>query len=274
MNWMDKLERKMGRFAVRNLMLYLIIFYLFGFMMQMTNPGFYVQYLSLNAEQILHGQVWRLVTFLIYPPSTNVLWLALLSFIYYQLGRTLESIWGTFRFNLYMIIGVIGYILAAFIIYFAFGQIYLLTADNLYLTMLLAFAMTIPDMQFYLYFVLPIKAKWLGIFYGVMIVLQLFSSDWPGRVAILMSILNFIVFFFSNRKPVQTVKQAKRRHDYTVKMQTAKSTTRHKCAVCGRTEQDDPNLEFRFCSKCTGGNFEYCQDHLYTHVHVTENQQS
>ena len=75
MNWMDKLERKMGRFAVRNLMLYLIIFYLFGFMMQMTNPGFYMQYLSLNAQEILHGQVWRLVTFLIYPPSTNVLWL-------------------------------------------------------------------------------------------------------------------------------------------------------------------------------------------------------
>ena len=270
MNWMDKLERKMGRFAVRNIMLYLIIFYLFGFLMYMTNPGFYFEWLCLDASAICRGQVWRIVTFLMFPPSTNVLWLALLTFIYYQLGQTLEQMWGTFRFNLYLIIGVLGYVLAALIIYFVWGLVYPLRADNLYLTMLLAFAMTVPDMQFYLYFVIPVKAKWLGIFYGVMIVIQFVTANGPGRVMVFMSVLNFLVFFLSNRRPVQRVKQAKRQRDYTQKMRAVRppGASVHRCAVCGRTEKDDPNLEFRFCSKCQGS-YEYCQDHLYTHVHVT-----
>lgn len=270
MSFIDKLERKFGRFAVNNLMLYMIIFYAFGFLLEMTNPGFYYTYLALDAAAILHGQVWRLITFLLAPPSYNVLWLVLLSFIYYSLGRTLEQIWGTFRFNLYILIGILGYILAAIIIYLVWGVSYLLTADNLYLSMLLAFAVTIPDMKFYLYFVIPIKAKWLGVFYGVMIVLEFLQSNGPGRVAILMSLLNFLVFFVGIRKPVQTVNQVKRRHEFTQKMKAGTgSGPRHRCVVCGRTEQDDPNLEFRYCSKCAG-NFEYCQEHLYTHVHVTE----
>ena len=95
MNWMDKLERRFGRFAIRNLMIYLIIFYVFGFLIDLTNPQFYYSYLCLNMEAIFHGQVWRLVTFLMSPPSTNILWMALLTFIYYQLGRTLENMWGT-----------------------------------------------------------------------------------------------------------------------------------------------------------------------------------
>ncbi|MBO6164344.1 MAG: hypothetical protein J6N77_04755 [Lachnospiraceae bacterium] len=273
MNWMDKLERRFGRFAVRNLMTYLIIFYVFGFLINMTNPQFYYNYLCLDMSAIFHGQVWRLVTFLMSPPTTNVLWLALLSFIYYQLGRTLEQMWGTFRFNLYMLIGIFGYILAALIIYLVWGLVYPLTADNLYLTMLLAFAMTIPDMQFYLYFVIPVKAKWLGIFYGVMIVLEFVTANAPGKVAIAMSVLNFVVFFFSNKRPIQGMKQAKRRRDFAQKMQAGSRVhtaggSIHRCAVCGRTERDDPNLEFRYCSKCAGS-YEYCQDHLYTHVHVT-----
>ena len=272
MNWMDKLERRFGRFAVPNLMLYLIILYAAGYMINTVNPGFYFQWLCLDASALLRGQLWRIFTFLMYPPSSSILWLALLSFIYYQLGSTLEKMWGTFRFNLYLLIGVLGYVLAALIIYFVWGWVYPLTADKLYMTLLLAFAMTVPDMQFYLYFVIPVKAKWLGIFYGVLVALEFYSSTAPGRVALVMSMLNFIIFFFSNRQPLQRAKQAKRRHDYTQKMQAplrSHGGTVHRCAVCGRTEKDDPNLEFRYCSRCAG-NFEYCQDHLYTHVHVLE----
>lgn len=274
MNWMDNLERRFGRFAIRNLMIYLIIFYVFGALIDLVNPSFYYTYLCLNMQEILHGQIWRLITFLMSPPSTNILWLALLSFIYYQLGTTLEQMWGTFRFNLYIFIGILGYILAALIIYLVWGLVYPLTADNLYLTMLLAFAMTVPDMQFYLYFVLPIKAKWLGFFYGAMIILEFVSASAPGKVAIFMSVLNFIIFFLSNRQPVQSVKQARRRRDFSQKMRAGSRVHNsggsiHRCAVCGRTEADDSSLEFRYCSKCAGS-FEYCQDHLYTHVHVTE----
>ena len=271
MNWIDKLERKFGRYALRNIMLYLIIFYVAGFMIETVNPYFYYNHLSLDVSRILHGQVWRLVTFLMWPPSSNILWLAFLSFIYYSLGRSLEQMWGTFRFNLYLLIGVLGYILAAFIIYFVWGQVWILTADNLYMTMILAFAITVPDMQFYLYFAIPIKAKWIGIVDVVLLALEFYQASLPGKVAVAMSVLNVIVFFLTMHPPVQAAKQAKRRHDYEEKIRVSRPVhggTIHRCAVCGRTEKDDPNLEFRYCSKCAGY-MEYCSDHLYTHVHVT-----
>ncbi|MCD8053284.1 MAG: rhomboid family intramembrane serine protease [Lachnospiraceae bacterium] len=276
MSWIDKLERRFGRYAVNNLMLYLIICYAVGYLIYITNPNFYYNWLCLNASAILHGQIWRIVTYLVAPPSYNLIWLVLLSVIYYSLGRSLEQLWGTFRFNLYIIIGVLANVLAALIIYLVWGQIYILDAGNLYMTMLLAFAATMPDMQFYLYFVIPIKAKWLGIFYAAYIALELFTSNWPGRVSIVLSLLNFLLFFFESRKPVDSMYQARRRRDYTKKMRAGTGrpgAPRHRCAVCGRTEQDDPNLEFRFCSKCAG-NYEYCQDHLYTHVHVTQDSRN
>ena len=272
MNWIDKLERRFGRFAVRNMMLYLIIFYVAGFLISTVNPYFYYQHLSLNVSMILRGQIWRLATFLMAPPTTNILWLALLSFIYYNLGRSLERLWGTFRVNLYLLIGILGYILAAFIIHFVWRLDYPLTADSLYMTIILAFAMTVPETQFYLYFAIPIKAKWIGIFDLVLLGLEFISASGPGRVAIIMSILNFILFFFTGHPPVQMAKQAKRRHDFTEKMRASSMNPErsiHRCAVCGRTEKDNPDLEFRYCSKCKG-NLEYCQDHLYTHVHVTD----
>lgn len=272
MNWIDKLERKFGRLAVHNLMLYLIIFYAFGYLMLMTNPDFYMRYLSLNAYEILHGQVWRVVTFLIYPPSTNMLWLLLLSYIYYSLGRGLESMWGTFKFNLYMIIGILGTVLSAIIIYLVWGIVWVMTADKLYLTMLLGYAITIPDAQFLLYFIIPVKAKWLGWVYVALEAYAFFVGSGPSRVAIVVSLLNVILFFATIRKPATTLRQAKRRHDFEQKMQQSapKMQPRHRCAVCGITEKDAPNMEFRFCSRCEG-TYEYCMDHLYTHIHVTQN---
>lgn len=273
MNWIDKLERKFGRFAVHNLTLYLIMFSAFGFALQMTSPMFYQQYLSLNAERILHGEIWRIVTYLIYPLDGSVLFLALMSFIYYSLGRFLEQLWGTFRFNLYMIIGILGNVLAAIIIYLLFGIVALLHADQLYMAMILGFAMTVPEMEFRLYFAIPVKVKWLGIFYVVMLVLNFIQTSLPGKIAIVMSVLNVILFFFAIKKPAQQAKVIKRQHEFKKKVQesTPKMEYRHRCAVCGRTELDDPTLEFRYCSRCAG-NFEYCKEHLFTHVHVTEDK--
>lgn len=270
MKLVDKLERKLGRFAIPNLMIYIIIFYLIGFVLYYYNPYIYINYLSLNARAILHGQIWRIVTYLMYPPSTNIIWMALLSFIYYRIAQLMEQVMGTFRFNLYIFTGVIGNVLAALLIYLIWGQIYLLTADKLYMSMLLALAATFPDMQFYLYFMIPVKAKWLGIFYGCWMVYEVLVSSWQGRIAIVMSLLNFLLYYFAIRQPVNQAKRVKRKVVYQSKVRKANpSGSRHRCAVCGRTELDNPNLEFRYCSKCEG-NLEYCMDHLYTHKHVTK----
>ena len=269
MNFVNKMEKKFGRYAIHNLMLYLIILYVVGFFIINTNPAFYVRYLSLDAGAILHGQIWRILTYVIYPPSTNIFWLVLASYIYYSLGRTLEQVIGTFRFNLFIFIGILGNVLAAIIIYLLLGETYLLTADNLYMSMLLAMAVTFPDMKFLLFYLIPIPAKWLGCAYGALLVYQFIMGSLASKISIVMALLNFIFYFFMVRRPVQSAKQTKRKVVYQMQQNAASAGPRHRCAVCGRTEKDDPDLEFRFCSKCEGG-LEYCKDHLYTHVHVTK----
>ena len=269
MNFVNKMEKKFGRYTIHNLMLYLIILYVAGFFIINTNPAFYVRYLSLDAGAILHGQIWRILTYVIYPPSTNIFWLVLASYIYYSLGRTLEQVIGTFRFNLFIFIGILGNVLAAIIIYLLLGETYLLTADNLYMSMLLAMAVTFPDMKFLLFYLIPIPAKGLGCAYGALLVYQFIMGSLAGKISIVMALLNFIFYFFMVRRPVQSAKQAKRKVVYQMQQNAASAGPRHRCAVCGRTEKDDPDLEFRFCSKCEGG-LEYCKDHLYTHVHVTK----
>lgn len=270
MKFLDKMERKLGRFAIRNLMLYLIALYVVGYVISATNPLFYLEYLCLDASKVLQGQVWRLVTYLCYPPSGSILMTLLLCYFYFLMGRILERIQGTFRFNLYIFTGIIGQWIAAILIYLIGDTVYLLTPSYIYTTMFLAIAATYPDMQFYLYFVLPIKAKWLALFYGVLIGYSVVKGDWASRIAIILSLLNFILYFLLIRKPVQRAQQFKRQaefHRQAAPPPVSKGVPRHRCAVCGITDLDAPEMEFRYCTKCDG-NLEYCMNHLYTHIHV------
>ena len=272
MNWMSKLERRFGKYAIRNLMFYIMILYGVGFIIMNVNPAFYFQYLSLDASQIFKGQIWRLFTFLIYPPATDILYFVISMWLYYSLGMTLERVWGSFRFNLYFFTGVLGHILASLLIYLIFGQVFLLGTYYLNWSLFFAFAATFPDMQFLLFFIIPIKAKWLGLLNGVYFIYELIVGNWADRVAIILSILNFLIFFLGSRDMKRvSPKEVKRKAVYKQQVSAAKPSAkhpRHRCAVCGRTELDDENLEFRFCSKCEG-TYEYCQDHLYTNKHVT-----
>lgn len=274
---LDKLERKLGRFAIRNLMLYLIVLYVGGFILVTLRPGFYEAYLSLDWSMILKGQVWRLVTYIMFPPSTSILWFLLECFIFWSLGSNLEKLWGTFYFNLYVFIGLLANVIISLLVYVIGHRILYLTADNLYMSFLLAFAMTVPEMRFYLYMIIPVKAKYLAIFYLVILGFELVLGSWALRFSVIASLVNVAVFFLFIRKPILRVKQFIRRQQFQQNIRAAEPVqrnggARHRCAVCGRTELDDPNLEFRYCSKCAGGR-EYCMDHLYTHVHVTGEQQ-
>ena len=273
MNFIDKLEQKIGRFAIKNLMFYLIIFYLIGFILDQINPDFYYNYLSLNIEMIGRGEIWRLVTFLCAPPSYKFIMFLLLSFIYYSLGRSLELIWGTFRFNLYIFIGILGCILAELITYLIFGFDPMITADRLYLSMLLGMAATFPDMTFLFCFIIPIKAKWLGVLYGGLIIFEIVEGVilhyYVVVIELVLSLLNFIIFFFFIRKKntnfagkkVKVIKISKEKSKANTKI------ARHRCAVCGKTDLEYPDMTFRFCSKCNGA-FEYCEEHLFTHEHA------
>lgn len=288
MDWLSKLERKFGRYAIPNLMTYIIILYAAGYVLTLVNRNFYDQYLCLNAEAILHGQVWRIITFIIQPPSYNLLWLFVSLSLYHFLGQQLELAWGAFRFNMYYFSGVFFHVIAAMIVYFMTGLSLPLGTGNLNMSLFLVFAALYPNLQFRLYFLIPVKAKWLAwidIAYILYAVVQAFLPAYGGgvfgiyykanAVAAVVSILNFLIFFFGSRnmKPY-TPKQMKRKREFKKNVKQAKRPVnyykdgaRHRCAVCGKTELDNPNLEFRYCSKCNG-NYEYCQDHLFTHTHV------
>jgi len=288
MNWINKLERKFGRYAIPNLMYYIIILYAFGFALNLFNGSFYYEHLALNAQAILHGEIWRIVTFIIQPPSTNLLFVVFTLYLYYMIGRELEYAWGTFRFNLYFFMGVTLHVIAALLTYLLTGISFPMGTTYLNLSLFFAYAAIYPNQQFLVFMVIPVKVKYLAYIdaaYFVYAILQAFMPQYGGNplygfiyqanaIAAFISVLNFLVFFFSTRNMRRfspREMQRKRAYHKSVRegqeKQMMYNGAKHKCAVCGRTELDDENLEFRYCSKCNG-NFEYCNDHLFTHEHV------
>jgi len=273
MSILNKLERKFGKYAIPNLMYYIVILYAIGVFVYQFMPEVYLNYLMLDASKILKGQIWRVFTFLMWPMSGGMFLNLIIIYCYYNLGRTLEYVWGSFRFNLYIFMGILGHVLAAIILYLVFGTVYPLTAEYLNLSLFFAYAATFPEHQFLLFFVIPIKAKWLGIFNGAFFVYSFIFGSVPTKITVVMSLLNFIIYFIMGKGARYNPKEIRRKQQFKTQMnqaaKEAKTGSRHRCAVCGRTEKDDPNLTFRYCSKCEG-DFEYCQDHLYTHQHVTK----
>lgn len=291
MKWFNKLERKYGRYAIHNLMYYLIILYAVGFVLEIFGNGFYSRYLSLDMAMIFKGQIWRLFTFIMGPPNSSILFILLSLYFYYMIGSVLERTWGAFRFNVYMLSGWLLHIVAALIIYLVFGVSFPFDTYYLNMSLFLAFATIAGEMEVLLFFIIPIKVKWLAyvdmVYFALTIIGGLFQSVLPANilyglfqigimatpvyaVAALVSLLNFIVFYGMTRN-YRTVspKEIKRKADYKHKIQAAGKGIKHKCAVCGRTEKDGEDLVFRYCSKCEG-TYEYCNEHLYTHKHVTK----
>lgn len=300
---MGKLERKFGKYAIRNLSLVLLCCYAVGYLIQMLpfTSGFFY-FCTLDPYLILHGQVWRLITWVLIPPDLFNIWTIITLFFFYSIGRLLERAWGDWLYNVYIFSGMIFTVVITFIIYLVEilylknnGQV--LFAMHAYeqfsatlascvstyyvnLSIILAFAMTFPDMHILLMFIIPLKAKWLGIFYVGLLLWEIlhlvYAGDWIQIIIIVASVLNFVVFRFllkSKRfgSPKMRFQQAVRRREYNKDIKNVSrrqgTISKHKCAICGKTEIDSPDMEFRFCSKCNG-NYEYCSNHLFTHKHV------
>lgn len=272
MNFFEKLEAKFSRFAIRNLMLYMCVFYVIGFVLMMFDFGLYVEYFSLDIARILKGEVWRLITWLFYPVSFSPIFAILLILTYYSLGNTLERIWGSFKFNVFILMGCFFHIVAAVILYILYEanvglEVYnlMITPDNMSLSIFLAFAATFPDAEFALYFVIRVKAKYLAIFYVIIQAYIFISGDLSTKITVGLSLLNVAIFFLMTKRPGRVI--VMHRHPVAKEQKRRVAEPRHRCAVCGKTELDDENEVFRYCSKCNG-NYEYCSEHLYTHKHV------
>lgn len=272
MSMLDKIERKMGRFAISNLMKYIVIGNIIAYILTLVNP-MYLTYLVLDPILVLKGQVWRLITFVFIPESTgNLIFFVISLYFMYFIGSALESYWGAFRFNLFYLVGIIGTILSSFV-FKTYG-----TPSYLNETLFLAFATLYPNMQVFIFFFIPIKVKWIGIFTAAVLLLQFINGPWVIRGFIIVSMLNYILFF--GPELVRLIRGTRRRQAYERKVQQHRSPYKspskgkiindipfHRCYVCGITEKDDPNMQFRYCSSCNG-NYEYCMDHLHNHEHV------
>lgn len=330
---LDKMERKFGKYAIKNLPLIIIMTYAIGYILQAVNP-YVLNYIYLDPYLVSHGEVWRLVTWLLIPPQENNLFFMLIMlYFYYSLSLTLEKTWGEFYFNYYIFTGILFTILGTFAfmgycyltdpyevlndltsvsdtqatailkiggiggkseighfgdIYRAFGVskditiqvlcMYCGTMVSTYyisMSILLAFAATFPDMPIFLFFILPLKIKVLGIIYGAILVYEAISLLPMGPFVIGSALLNFIIFFLTTKKSRKKRNQkilrqfVAKKQEENKKREQYKATTiaKHKCAICGRTSETHPDIDFRFCSKCEG-NYEYCNEHLFTHEHV------
>ena len=274
-NWLDKMERRFGRYAIRNLTMYLLAGYAIGYLLSFTMPQL-LTYFTLEPALILKGQVWRLLSWVIIPPNDNIIFVIFMMLLYYSLCNTLESYWGAFRYNVYIFSGILFTVIGAFIVngliggITGFGSLYSTYYINM--SIFLACASIMPDYQLLLYGIIPIKMKWLAILDVVLLAVDAVQGGLIIRIVIIASLLNFIIFFFCNRNlRGHSPKQAARRKKFQKQISRPQNQyaggAKHRCAVCGRTELDDPTLEFRYCSKCNG-NYEYCQDHLFTHEHV------
>ena len=285
---MSRFERKFGKYAIRNLSVVLVCCYAIGYTLQFIVPWIAI-YLSLDPYAILHGQVWRLVTWILIPPDSSNIFLTLLMLYFYcSIGTTLERTWGTYRYNVYIFSGMLFTIIGSCLMmgcaylfmqetmlanggpaeFFRIGSMYVSTY-YINMSIFLAFAATFPDVSVLLMFIIPIKVKWLGVIYAVMLAFSFIQGYFFSKFVILSSLLNFIVFFFTSRNMMHlNPKQIHRRQEFKRDIRRSMSgITKHKCAICGRTEVDSPEMQFRFCSKCDG-NYEYCEEHLYTHTHV------
>lgn len=194
-----KLERKFGKYAIKGLMKYVTALYILGFVMWIIDNEFYANYLMLDIDAVMSGQVWRVITFIIQPPLENLLLEAFSLYVYYIIGNALEKAWGSFRFNLYYFSGILFTGLAIVAIYFytkltlGFGISYPLTLTNLNLSLFLGFAATFPEMRFYFMFFLPVKAKVLGFIYGGIMVWDIADAYRSGKTYGTIVLISIVV---------------------------------------------------------------------------------
>lgn len=245
-----------------------------------------LSFLVFNPRLILRGQVWRLVTFLFIPEQNDIFFLIISLYFYYFIGTSLERQWGTGRFTIYYLAGVLMNLIFGFLTQYILvwsgadpkGLYVYLDPMYLNLSLFFAFASIWPDSMVLVFFFIPVRMKWLAILDAAFFLYAIVAnmSAFPMNLLPIVAILNFFLFCGSNlfgslrRDRGYSKRRAKFRADiHQAKNQERVTGYRHKCAVCGRTDVSNPELEFRYCSRCAGYHC-FCQDHINNHVHFTE----
>jgi membrane associated rhomboid family serine protease len=237
------LESRFGRFAIPALVQVLALFQLGVLAMTwfMKGPavGSYLAMLELDMDLVMQGQVWRLVTHLFMPAMNHPVFAVFNALIMIMCGRALEQEWGAFRLNLYVLSWAVVTVLCNWV----FGW----PSYTLFLgqTIFFAFATLYPDVEFLIYFILPVKVKWLAwIDVGLLVLLGLSSPMLCPFI--ILGHLNYLIAFGPGlfKQSLHTAKVADRRARHTAATRPAGAFF-HQCSVCQKTEIDDPQLDFR-----------------------------
>ena len=257
MSWLDKLERRIGFVAVPGLLRYVGFLTALVFVLEKVNPG-YLRLLDLDPVAVMHGQVWRLITYIFIPQMASMLplpdWVNVAFYVLFLwwMGNGLESAWGAFKLTIFYLLGMIGTTVAAFFFGAAFSNFMLTTS------LFFAFAQFYPDLVIYFAYILPLKVKWIAWFSAAILLMQVIVGSMQFRAAAICAMANYLIFFGPS-----IIRDARHRRDVTERrrrfeVREADAEALHRCAICGATEMTDPNLEFRVARNGE----EYCVPHL------------
>jgi hypothetical protein len=262
MSVLSRPERTLGRLAIPNLSLYLIVGQVLVYFAVMAG---WIDPLGLFfiPRYVMAGQWWRIFSFLLMPPSASILFIGFTWWMFYFMGTGLEGFWGTFRFNLYIFLGT------ALSVGLAFLQPDVPVTNAFIIgSVILAFAHLNPDFELLLFFILPLKIKWLAWFTWAVCGFEVITGGWSTRLQVVASVGNFLIFFggdivrgtgLSRRTPAKIAERAA--------AAARGPQARHRCRICGKTDLTNPELDFRYCSKCSGDEC-YCPEHIRNHEHV------
>ena len=270
---------KHRRFGIPRLMMFVVFISAVVFLIDMMDTtGLFLRLLDFNADRVMSGEIWRLITWIFLPVSGNFIFAALALYFYYFIGATLEREWETPKFTIYYILGIALNLILGFVSRYVFHIYASLTSNYINLSMFFAFAVLFPDFVVRLFFIIPIKVKWLALINAAFFAYSIVFGIIVGQIFLallpLIALLNFFIICgedligyirpYKSRVSTRTIRfrTAVRREERNKNNQAF----RHKCSVCGKTDVDYPDLQFRYCSRCNGYHC-FCVDHINSHIH-------
>lgn len=280
MKWVDLFCIRHPRFGIPNLMRFIIfgniaVFIIYLLSSSSEIAGEFLGLLSFSPSHVLRGEIWRILTFLFIPINFQPISFLISLVFYYMIARTLEQTWGVGKFTIYYFSGVILTVLFSLLCYLLGGYHVRPSSTFINFSMLFCYATLLPDNYVMLYYVIPIKMKWIGILNAIYFLIAVLTSPFPHNLVPIVAVLNYILFCWdaisallqrthrpqnvvSFRREATRIRTAEKHKPYT-----------HKCEVCGKTDIDYPQMSFRYCSRCAGYHC-FCEHHINNHTHAQE----
>ncbi len=261
MQFLDLLEKRIGRYSIPNITIYLVAGQAIVFAGAWTQ-NIAIEPFLLIPERVLNGQLWRIISYVFVPMFNDPISQTFSLYIFYLMGSALEYYWGTFRYNFYLFVAYVATVLVSFI-----TPVFPASNMFIYTSVFLAFSFLNPNFELHLFFLLPIRIKWLALITWLGYLYVAIVGPWTSRFVMGASVCNFLLFF--GRDILQRMKSAKWKMSVQAEQFVDSRKPRHACVVCDKNSNTHPNVDFRYCSKCEGQHG-YCPDHVFDHEHITK----